>query len=56
MTWHVLYSQPLTHTYNIATVGDVLYAARTDGLWRRSIDSVPAVTVVSWGSVKSHYR
>jgi hypothetical protein len=56
VTWHVLDSQPLIHTYNIATVGDLLYAARTDGLWRRSIDTVPAVTAVNWGSVKSLYR
>lgn len=39
-SWQVLDAQPLTFTYNIATLGDLLYAARVDGLWRRRIDSV----------------
>lgn len=37
VTWQVLDAQPLIFTYNIATIGDLLYAGRVDGLWRRSI-------------------
>ncbi len=58
VTWHVLDALPLTFTYNIATLGEVLYAGRVDGLWRRPIDSVPTspVRAVSWGSIKSLYK
>jgi hypothetical protein len=56
VTWQVLDALPRTFIYNIATVGNVLYAARVDGLWHRSIDSVPAVSAVSWGSLKSRYK
>lgn len=44
VTWHVLEAQPATYTYAIATAGKMLYAARVDGLWRRSIDSITAVS------------
>jgi hypothetical protein len=47
VAWHVLDSQPGIFTYQIATVGNTLYAGRVDGLWRRSIDTVavpPEVT------------
>ena len=40
VTWQVLDALPLTFTYNITTVGDLMYAGRVDGLWRRSIDTV----------------
>ena len=56
LNWHVLDSLPLTFTYNIAAAGNVLYAARVDGLWRRPIDVLPAVRSMSWGSLKSLYK
>jgi hypothetical protein len=56
VTWHVLDALPLTFTYNIATVGDVLYAGRVDGLWRRPIGNLSPVTPMSWGSIKSLYK
>ena len=37
VTWQVLDSQPATFTYQIAILGDQLYAGRVDGLWRRSV-------------------
>jgi len=42
-TWQVLDRLPLTFTYNIVAIGNMLYAGRVDGLWRRTIDtaSVP---------------
>jgi photosystem II stability/assembly factor-like uncharacterized protein len=40
VTWHVLDAQPGTFTYEIAILGDDLYAGRVDGLWRRSIASI----------------
>lgn len=40
VTWHVLDSQPGIFTYQIATIGDILYAGRVDGLWRRSIATI----------------
>ena len=40
VTWQVLDRQPGTFTYAIETVGAQLYAARVDGLWRRSIASI----------------
>lgn len=45
VTWQVLDAQPSIFVYAIAVIGNTLYAARTDGLWRRSIEtvSVPAV-------------
>jgi len=39
-TWQVLDRQPATFTYEIASIGDQLYAGRVDGLWRRSIANV----------------
>ena len=42
-TWQVLDRLPGIVTVNIATAGDVLYAARfPDGLWRRSLATEPA--------------
>jgi hypothetical protein len=40
VTWQVLDALPFTFTFNIATVGNVMYAGRVDGLWRRSIATV----------------
>jgi hypothetical protein len=40
VTWQVLDAQPATFTYEIATIGDRLYAGRVDGLWRRSIAAI----------------
>lgn len=40
VTWQVLDRQPATFTYAIEAVGDQLYAARVDGLWRRSITTI----------------
>jgi len=39
-TWKVLDALPATFTYNIATIGNTMYAGRVDGLWRRPIDMV----------------
>jgi hypothetical protein len=43
-TWQVLDRMPGVFTYEIASIGSLLYAGRVDGLWRRSIAdvSVPA--------------
>lgn len=41
-TWELFESFPNTPVIHIATSGDVLYAARADGLWRRSLASVSA--------------
>src|SRR5262249_47869148 len=41
-TWELFESFPGTPVIHIATHGDVLYAARADGLWRRSLASVSA--------------
>ena len=38
--WNVLDSQPFVFTYGLAASGQTLYAARVDGLWRRSIAAV----------------
>jgi hypothetical protein len=39
-TWQFVEEQLLIFTYGIATHGTTLYAARFDGLWRRSIANV----------------
>ena len=39
-TWQVLDRLPATFTYEIASIGDMLYGGRVDGLWRRSIANV----------------
>jgi hypothetical protein len=44
-TWHALDDLPFVFTYEIATLGNTLYAARFDGLWRRSVESVSAPTI-----------
>lgn len=38
-TWNVLDVLPGTFFFEIAGVGDVLYGARADGLWRRSVST-----------------
>jgi hypothetical protein len=43
VTWQVLDAQIGVFTYNLATVGDVLYAGRVDGLWRRPLGDVTDV-------------
>lgn len=45
-TWQLIEELPVIFTFNIATHGNTLYAARFDGLWRRSIAtvSVPRVS------------
>jgi hypothetical protein len=40
VSWRELDDLPLTFTYQIATLGETLYAGRVDGLWRRSIATV----------------
>jgi hypothetical protein len=40
VTWPFIEDQPFVFTFNIATHGNTLYAARFDGLWRRSIENV----------------
>jgi len=54
-TWHVVETLPFTFIFDLAVKNDVLYAARADGLWRRSIVTV-AVQPKTWGSVKALYR
>ncbi|MGH7741518.1 MAG: T9SS type A sorting domain-containing protein [Candidatus Eiseniibacteriota bacterium] len=41
--WTVLDALPATFTYEIASIGSMLYAGRVDGLWRRSIANVLAI-------------
>jgi hypothetical protein len=47
----VLDRLPATFTYNIATLGDTLYAGRVDGLWRRPIDPAPDPTAGAAGNL-----
>lgn len=54
-SWHVVETLPATFIFDLAVGDDTLYAARFDGLWRRSIATV-AVQKKSWGSVKALYR
>jgi hypothetical protein len=54
-SWQILEVLPPTFVFGLATHDNTLYAARADGLWRRSIATV-AVHPVSWGSVKALYR
>lgn len=54
-TWQVLDTLPATFIFGLATHDVTLYAARLDGLWRRSIATV-AVQPTTWGSVKALYR
>jgi hypothetical protein len=54
-SWHVVETLPGTFIFELAVKDDTLYAARADGLWRRSIATV-AVRTKSWGSVKALYR
>jgi hypothetical protein len=55
VTWHEVELLPATFVFAIAVKDNTLYAARVDGLWRRSIATV-ATRKVTWGSVKSLYR
>ena len=54
-TWQVLDTLPRILTIEIAIVGNTLYAARADGLWRRPIPPT-AVAPVTWSSAKQLYR
>jgi hypothetical protein len=54
-TWQLMDILSNTFIFGLATHDDTLYAARLDGLWRRSISTV-AVHPMSWGSVKALYR
>ncbi|MCI0453000.1 MAG: glycoside hydrolase, partial [Candidatus Latescibacteria bacterium] len=54
-TWHLVETLPNTFIFGLAVKDDMLYGARADGLWRRSIATV-AVHTKSWGSVKALYR
>lgn len=40
VTWLLLDALPSIFTYSLTAVGDLLYAGRVDGLWRRSVESV----------------
>jgi hypothetical protein len=54
-SWQILDILPPTFIFGLATHDNTLYAARADGLWRRSIATV-AVQARSWGGVKALYR
>lgn len=55
VTWQFLDFLPGEFVLGLATHGNDLYAAQTDGLWVRDISTV-ATRPVTWGSVKSLYR
>jgi hypothetical protein len=55
LTFQVLETLPAAFVFKMAVHGDTLYAARTDGLWRRSIATVPTQPV-TWGSLKSLFK
>jgi hypothetical protein len=55
LTFQVLETLPAAFFFKMAVHGDTLYAARTDGLWRRSLATVPTQPV-TWGSLKSLFR
>jgi hypothetical protein len=46
-TWQFVEELPFIFTYGIATHGSTLYAARFDGLWRRSVANVSAPPVLT---------
>jgi len=54
-SWQVLEFLPFTFVFELATHDDTLYAARADGLWRRSIATV-ATKAATLGGVKALYR
>ena len=54
-TWQVLDTLPGILTIEIATVGNTLYAARADGLWRRPIPPT-AVAPLTWSGAKQLFR
>ena len=54
-SWQVLDTLPAAFIFGLAIHDTTLYAARLDGLWRRSIATV-AVQPTSWGSLKALYR
>lgn len=54
-SWHNVETLPATFIFDLAIKDSTLYAARADGLWRRSIATV-AVQTKSWGGVKALYR
>ena len=49
-TWQVLEFLPFTFVFELATHDDTLYAARADGLWRRSIATVATKAATLGGS------
>ena len=53
-TWQPLDTLSAVFVHELASSGDILYAARLDGLWRRSV--VSAVQPSSWSSLKSRFR
>jgi len=54
-TWNLLDALPATFTYNIATIGDTLYAGRVDGLWRRPIDPTPVSIPIAGAPGSLHF-
>ncbi|HEX6789713.1 MAG TPA: hypothetical protein VF247_00255 [Candidatus Krumholzibacteria bacterium] len=54
-SWQFLETLPSTVIFGLAVKDATLYAARTDGLWRRSIATVRTKTA-TLGSVKALYR
>jgi hypothetical protein len=54
-TWQPLDTLPSTFIFGLAVNGNTLYAARGDGLWRRSLATV-ATKPATWGNVKALYR
>src|SRR5262249_3003580 len=43
-TWQLLETLSVP-TSGLAVLGDLLYASRLDGLWRRTLDDIPSVSV-----------
>jgi hypothetical protein len=54
-SWQELDTLPNTFFFGLAVHGQTLYGARGDGLWRRSIATVPT-HAATWGGVKALYR
>ena len=54
-TWQVLDAQPGVFTFAIEAVDDQLYAARVDGLWRRSIAAITNAPAADGGGSGLHF-
>ena len=54
-TWQELDTLPNVFVFGLATHDTTLYAARLDGLWRRSVATV-ATMPTTWGSLKALYQ